>query len=130
MEFIKYQMDFLNQFVNKKLIIESNKFKDTKIQNQLNNNLNDLSNDLFDNQIKDLKNISEDSEEYLQKKVDIKTLIKENVNKAIESKQTALQAKLQLQINAINQENLELKSRINYTLENGATPENNFEYEN
>lgn len=130
MEFIKYQMDFLNQFVNKKLIIESNKFKDTKIQNQLNNNLNDLSNDLFDNQIKDLKNISEDSEEYQQKKVDIKTLIKENVNKAIESKQTALQAKLQLQINAINQENLELKSRINYTLENGATPENNFEYEN
>jgi len=64
MEFIKYQIEFLQRFVNQKLIIESNKFKDMRIQNEIDQNINGISNKLFDNYLKDFKNVIEDSEEY------------------------------------------------------------------
>jgi len=64
-------MEFLRGFVNQKLIIESNKFQDLKIRNQLDQNITELSNDLFDNFISDLKNLSSDSVEYQERKKDI-----------------------------------------------------------
>lgn len=64
-------MEFLRGFVNQKLIIESNKFQDLKIRNQLDQNITELSNDLFDNFISDLKNLSYDSVEYQERKKDI-----------------------------------------------------------
>lgn len=44
-------------------------------------------------------------------------------------KQTAMQSKLQNQINILTFENEELKTKINFTEENGVPPEYNFEYE-
>lgn len=44
-KFIEYQSEFLKTFVNQKLILESNKFRDEKIQYQISLNINNLVNE-------------------------------------------------------------------------------------
>ena len=43
--YIEYQSEFLKTFVNQKLILESNKYRDEKIQYQISLNINNLVNE-------------------------------------------------------------------------------------
>jgi len=49
------------------------------------------------------------------------------LNKAIDVQKGNIVAKFKIQIDLLNSENLELNSRINYVIDNGITPENNFD---
>lgn len=112
--------------VNQKLILESNKFRDEKIQNEIANNMTHLANNTVLS-LSDLNvNTPEDVKQERSRRLSVH--LQEELNTNLKMLNNTMMYKLVKQIEILNKENAEIRNRINYTIDNGATPENDFSY--